>query len=70
MALLVCLDCGARYSVGAPDCPQCRSTDAAGDWEEAPEGRQAQLAPGSAGHVPLPGEPPLPPPVPPPAGAP
>ncbi|CAM5265055.1 putative protein OS=Streptomyces fumanus OX=67302 GN=GCM10018772_05250 PE=4 SV=1 [Streptomyces fumanus] len=27
MALLVCTDCTARYSVGAPRCPQCGSTE-------------------------------------------
>ena len=27
MALWHCCACGAAYSVGAPRCPQCRSTD-------------------------------------------
>ncbi|MEU9792886.1 hypothetical protein AB0E27_20050 [Streptomyces sparsogenes] len=27
MALLVCVDCTARFSVGAPRCPQCQSTN-------------------------------------------
>lgn len=36
MAALVCLDCTAVYSVGAEKCPQCGSTEARGDWEEAP----------------------------------
>ncbi len=27
MALLICNRCGTKYSVGAPYCPQCTSTD-------------------------------------------
>jgi RNA polymerase subunit RPABC4/transcription elongation factor Spt4 len=27
MALWICTDCTARYSVGAPSCPQCGSTE-------------------------------------------
>jgi hypothetical protein len=34
MAVWVCRDCTAAYSVGAPKCPQCGSTDYIGEEEQ------------------------------------
>ncbi len=56
MALWICGDCGAAYSVGAPCCPQCGSTD----WTEdgMPKIDSAGLATGAAAEpVPVAGDP-------------
>lgn len=37
MALLVCVNCTARYSVGAPRCPQCQSTNYVEEGQDMPK---------------------------------
>lgn len=36
MSLQVCGSCGGKYSVGAPECPQCGGTEFKFDYETEP----------------------------------
>jgi len=52
MAALVCLGCSAVYSVSAPKCPQCGSTESRGDWEESQQAAVVRGEPGPEPELP------------------